>query len=240
MTNGITAQRASDGLLAVGRRPRQRRGLHGLGRRPFPQRRQERRRHHASRPTRASRGRRSRASTPARRPTRSTTTTPSVAVGQGGSVHVMWRQRDESGASPLFTDVIDTYYTESTDGGRRGARRSRSTRSRRSRGTARSRATGPSRATTARSPARAATPTSSATRASSSRPSEPPALTKADGHDGDAERGRQGPPAPAQLGGRRARGDGDRGGRGAARAAGASEAVAERRNSGARLRWGCP
>ena len=41
----------------------------------------------------------------------------SVAVGQGGSVHVMWRQRDESGASPLFTDAIDTYYAESTDGG---------------------------------------------------------------------------------------------------------------------------
>jgi hypothetical protein len=41
----------------------------------------------------------------------------SVAVGQGGSVHVMWRQRDESGTAPLFTDAIDTYYSESTDGG---------------------------------------------------------------------------------------------------------------------------
>jgi hypothetical protein len=42
---------------------------------------------------------------------------PAVAVGSDGNVHVMWRQRDESGAAPLFTDVIDTYYAESSDGG---------------------------------------------------------------------------------------------------------------------------
>jgi hypothetical protein len=40
-----------------------------------------------------------------------------VAVGAGGTVHVGYRQRDESGAGPLYTDVIDTYYQESFDGG---------------------------------------------------------------------------------------------------------------------------
>jgi hypothetical protein len=40
-----------------------------------------------------------------------------VAVGDDGHVHVMWRQRDESGSAPLFTDVIDTFYSESSDGG---------------------------------------------------------------------------------------------------------------------------
>lgn len=39
-----------------------------------------------------------------------------VTVGETGAIHVMWRQRDESAAAPLFTDVIDTYYSESTDG----------------------------------------------------------------------------------------------------------------------------
>jgi hypothetical protein len=43
--------------------------------------------------------------------------TASVAVGEDGHVHVMWRQRDESAAAPLFTNVIDTYYSESSDGG---------------------------------------------------------------------------------------------------------------------------
>ena len=42
---------------------------------------------------------------------------PAVAVGDDGSVHVMWRQRDESGTAPMFTDEIDTYYSESKDGG---------------------------------------------------------------------------------------------------------------------------
>jgi hypothetical protein len=41
----------------------------------------------------------------------------SVAVGDGGSVHVAYRQRDESGHGPLYTDAIDTYYQESLDGG---------------------------------------------------------------------------------------------------------------------------
>jgi hypothetical protein len=41
----------------------------------------------------------------------------SVAVGDNGSVHVAYRQRDESAAGPLYTDVIDTYYQESVDGG---------------------------------------------------------------------------------------------------------------------------
>jgi hypothetical protein len=40
-----------------------------------------------------------------------------VAVGQGGVVHVAYRQRDESGTGPLYTDSIDTYYQESFDGG---------------------------------------------------------------------------------------------------------------------------
>jgi hypothetical protein len=41
----------------------------------------------------------------------------SVATGAGGSVHVTYRQRNESGKGPLYTDVIDTIYQESTDGG---------------------------------------------------------------------------------------------------------------------------
>jgi hypothetical protein len=40
-----------------------------------------------------------------------------VAVGDKGTVHVSYRQRDESGKGPLYTDVIDTYYQESFDGG---------------------------------------------------------------------------------------------------------------------------
>ena len=42
---------------------------------------------------------------------------PSVAIGDGGTVHVAYRQRDESGTGPLYTDAIDTYYQESLDGG---------------------------------------------------------------------------------------------------------------------------
>jgi hypothetical protein len=41
-----------------------------------------------------------------------------VAVGTDGAVHVAYRQRDQSGSSPLFTPVIDTYYQESRDGGK--------------------------------------------------------------------------------------------------------------------------
>ena len=41
-----------------------------------------------------------------------------VAVGAGGSVHVAYRQRDQSGQGPLYTPWIDTYYQESTDGGK--------------------------------------------------------------------------------------------------------------------------
>src|SRR5205085_6521954 len=41
-----------------------------------------------------------------------------VAVSEDGVVHVSWRQRDESGAAPLFSDRIDTFYSESRDGGR--------------------------------------------------------------------------------------------------------------------------
>jgi hypothetical protein len=40
-----------------------------------------------------------------------------IAVGDGGTVHVSYRQRDESGHGPLYTPVIDTYYQESFDGG---------------------------------------------------------------------------------------------------------------------------
>jgi hypothetical protein len=40
-----------------------------------------------------------------------------VAVGDKGTVHVSYRQRDQSGTGPLYTDVIDTYYQESFDGG---------------------------------------------------------------------------------------------------------------------------
>ena len=41
-----------------------------------------------------------------------------VAVGTDGAVHVAYRQRDQSGMSPLFTPVIDTFYQESRDGGK--------------------------------------------------------------------------------------------------------------------------
>ena len=41
----------------------------------------------------------------------------SVDVGAGGTVHVAYRRRDESGKGPLYSDVIDTYYQESFDGG---------------------------------------------------------------------------------------------------------------------------
>jgi hypothetical protein len=41
-----------------------------------------------------------------------------VAVGAGGSVHVAYRQRDQSGKGPLYTPWIDTYYQESTNGGK--------------------------------------------------------------------------------------------------------------------------
>jgi len=40
-----------------------------------------------------------------------------VAVGQGSTVHVAYRQRDQSAKGPLYTNVIDTYYQESFDGG---------------------------------------------------------------------------------------------------------------------------
>ncbi len=40
-----------------------------------------------------------------------------VAVGDKGTVHVSYRQRDQSGKGPLYTPVIDTYYQESFDGG---------------------------------------------------------------------------------------------------------------------------
>jgi hypothetical protein len=40
-----------------------------------------------------------------------------VAVGQGGTVHVGYRTRDESGTGPLYAPVIDTYYQESLNGG---------------------------------------------------------------------------------------------------------------------------
>lgn len=41
-----------------------------------------------------------------------------VAVGAGGSVHVSYRQRYQPGKGPLYTPWIDTYYQESTDGGK--------------------------------------------------------------------------------------------------------------------------
>jgi hypothetical protein len=41
-----------------------------------------------------------------------------VAVSEDGVVHLSWRRRDESAASPLFTDEIDTYYVESADRGK--------------------------------------------------------------------------------------------------------------------------
>ena len=40
-----------------------------------------------------------------------------VAVGDDGAVHVAWRQRVETGTTPNFPAVIDTYYRESHDGG---------------------------------------------------------------------------------------------------------------------------
>jgi len=45
-----------------------------------------------------------------------------VAVGRGGRVHVAWRQRDETGRPPMLAPVVDTYYEESADGGRRFTR----------------------------------------------------------------------------------------------------------------------
>jgi hypothetical protein len=41
-----------------------------------------------------------------------------VAVGAGGSVNVAYRQRSQSGKGPLYTPWIDTYYQQSTDGGK--------------------------------------------------------------------------------------------------------------------------
>ena len=40
-----------------------------------------------------------------------------VAVGDGGTVHVAYRRRDESGSGPLYAPAIDTAYQESSDGG---------------------------------------------------------------------------------------------------------------------------
>jgi len=45
-----------------------------------------------------------------------------VAVGARGTVHIAWRQRDESGPSPTFSPFVDTYYVESFDGGNRFTR----------------------------------------------------------------------------------------------------------------------
>jgi hypothetical protein len=39
-----------------------------------------------------------------------------VAAGSDGRVHLMWRQRDESGRGPLFSPLVDTFYAESYDG----------------------------------------------------------------------------------------------------------------------------
>jgi hypothetical protein len=41
-----------------------------------------------------------------------------VAVGEGGTVHVAYRTRDESGKGPAYAPAIDTYYQESTDRGK--------------------------------------------------------------------------------------------------------------------------
>jgi hypothetical protein len=41
-----------------------------------------------------------------------------VAVGKEGTVYVDYRQRDQSGSSPLFTPTIQTYHQQSSDGGR--------------------------------------------------------------------------------------------------------------------------
>src|SRR3954452_14548840 len=40
----------------------------------------------------------------------------SVAIGDDGAVHVAYRTRDESGKAPLYSPDIDTYYQESRDG----------------------------------------------------------------------------------------------------------------------------
>jgi hypothetical protein len=40
-----------------------------------------------------------------------------VAVGQGGTVHVAYRLRNQTAKGPLYTNVIDTYYQESFDYG---------------------------------------------------------------------------------------------------------------------------
>ncbi|MEA2374092.1 MAG: hypothetical protein QOD53_555 [Thermoleophilaceae bacterium] len=41
-----------------------------------------------------------------------------TVAADNGLVHVSYRQRDESGKTPLFAPVIDTYYRESRDGGK--------------------------------------------------------------------------------------------------------------------------
>src|SRR4051794_14885941 len=41
-----------------------------------------------------------------------------LAVGTDGKVYVDYRQRDQSGAKPLFTPTIETYHQQSSDGGR--------------------------------------------------------------------------------------------------------------------------
>src|SRR4051794_38253020 len=41
-----------------------------------------------------------------------------IAVGTDGKVYVDYRQRDQSGTSPLFTPTIETYHQQSSDGGR--------------------------------------------------------------------------------------------------------------------------
>jgi hypothetical protein len=41
-----------------------------------------------------------------------------VAAGSDGKVYVDYRQRDQSGTSPLFTPKIETYHQQSSDGGR--------------------------------------------------------------------------------------------------------------------------
>jgi hypothetical protein len=41
-----------------------------------------------------------------------------VAVGDDSTVHVAYRQRDESGKAPLFSPTIDTFYQQSRDAGK--------------------------------------------------------------------------------------------------------------------------
>jgi hypothetical protein len=41
-----------------------------------------------------------------------------VAVGTNGEVHVAYRQRDESGKPPRFSPLIDTFYQQSRNGGK--------------------------------------------------------------------------------------------------------------------------